>query len=69
MRKLNGPSKNKSIPTKHKIGDIILLKEKNFWNLKQYPKVNGGIVVLDPYRRCKSFGWRFYSKSVSLIYT
>ena len=43
-------SKNKSIPTKHKIGDIIFVKkEKNSWNLKQYPKVNGGIVVLDPF--------------------
>ena len=31
-------------------GDIIFVKkENNFWNLKQYPKVNGGIVVLDPY--------------------
>ena len=30
------------------VGDIIFVKkEKNFWSLKQYPKVNGGIVVLD----------------------
>ncbi len=32
------------------IGDIILVKKENdIWNLKQYPKVNGGIVVIDPY--------------------
>ena len=24
-------------------------KEKNKWLLKQYPKVNGGIVVIDPF--------------------
>ncbi|MDC0488895.1 PBP1A family penicillin-binding protein [Pelagibacteraceae bacterium] len=42
--------KNKSIPDRYKIGDIIFVKkEKNSWSLKQYPKVNGGIVVLDPY--------------------
>ena len=34
----------------HKIGDIIFIKkENNVWTLKQYPKVNGGIVVLDPF--------------------
>ena len=42
--------KNKLIKDVHKIGDIIFVKkEKNFWLLKQYPKVNGGIVVLDPF--------------------
>jgi penicillin-binding protein 1A len=42
--------KNKSIQNIHKIGDIIFVKkENNFWFLKQYPKVNGGIVVLDPF--------------------
>ena len=42
--------KNKLIPDKHNIGDIIFVKkENNYWSLKQYPKVNGGIVVLDPY--------------------
>ena len=41
---------NKEIRDKHKIGDIFFVKkEVNFWNLKQYPKVNGGIVVLDPF--------------------
>ena len=33
-----------------KTGDVIFVKkEKNSWDLKQYPKVNGGIVVIDPY--------------------
>ncbi len=42
--------KSKSIKDVHKTGDIIFVKkEKNFWKLKQYPKVNGGIVVLDPF--------------------
>ncbi len=42
--------KNKSIKNIHKIGDIIFVKkENNFWLLKQYPKVNGGIVVLNPF--------------------
>ena len=41
---------NKEIRDKHKIGDIFFVKkESNYWNLKQYPKVNGGIVVLDPF--------------------
>ncbi len=43
-------SKNKTVKDKFKIGDIIFVKkEKNVWTLRQYPKVNGGIVVLDPY--------------------
>ena len=43
-------SKNKSIKNKFKIGDIIFVKKnKNLWSLKQYPKVNGGIVPIDPY--------------------
>ena len=34
----------------HKVGDIIFVKkEKNQWIIKQYPKVNGGIVAIDPY--------------------
>ncbi len=42
--------KNKFIKDRHNIGDFIFVKkEKNSWTLKQYPKVNGGIVVLDPY--------------------
>ncbi len=42
--------KNKSISDRHNIGDIVFVKKmNNIWSLKQYPKVNGGIVVLDPY--------------------
>ncbi len=42
--------KKKLIEDIHKIGDIIFVKkEKNNWLLKQYPKVNGGIVVLEPF--------------------
>ncbi len=42
--------KNKLIKDVHKIGDIIFVKkENNIWLLKQYPKVNGGIVVLQPF--------------------
>ena len=33
-----------------KVGDIIFTKkENNVWKIKQYPKVNGGIIVLDPF--------------------
>ena len=43
-------SKNKTILDRFKIGDILFVKkEKNNWKLKQYPKVNGGIIVLEPY--------------------
>ncbi len=43
-------SKKKNVSDKFKIGDIILLKQtNNNWFIKQYPKVNGGIVILDPY--------------------
>ena len=45
-----------SIPQKkllqdvHEIGDLIFVKkENNQWKLKQYPKVNGGIVILNPF--------------------
>jgi penicillin-binding protein 1A len=42
--------KNKSISDKYSKGDIIFIKkENNNWSLKQYPKVNGGIVILDPF--------------------
>ncbi len=41
---------NKLIKDVHKVGDVLFLKkEKNLWKIKQYPKVNGGIVVLDPF--------------------
>tara|TARA_B100000941_G_scaffold290838_1_gene275169 strand:+ start:2031 stop:4370 length:2340 start_codon:yes stop_codon:yes gene_type:complete len=34
-----------------KVGDIIYVKDldKSFYSLKQLPKINGGIVVMDPY--------------------
>ena len=42
--------KKKLIKDIHNEGDIIFVKkENNTWYLKQYPKVNGGIVVLDPF--------------------
>ena len=42
--------KTKTIKDVHKVGDIIFVKKINdFWKLKQYPRVNGGIVVLDPH--------------------
>jgi penicillin-binding protein 1A len=42
--------KGKSISDKLNVGDIIFVKKENKnWTLKQYPKVNGGIVALDPY--------------------
>ena len=43
-------SKGKNISEKYNIGDIIFIKKNNTsWSLKQYPKVDGGIVALDPY--------------------
>ncbi len=43
-------SNKKTIFDRFNIGDIIFVKKENDnWDLKQYPKVNGGIVVLDPY--------------------
>jgi penicillin-binding protein 1A len=33
-----------------KVGDVIYVKKlKNKFSLKQIPKINGGIVVMDPY--------------------
>ena len=41
---------NKSLKDAHQIGDILFVKkENNRWKIKQYPRVNGGIVVLDPF--------------------
>ncbi len=41
---------NKTTKDIHEIGDIFFVKKKsNIWLLKQYPKVNGGIVILDPF--------------------
>ena len=52
--------KNKTISDKHEVGDIVFVsKEKDIWKLKQYPKVNGGIVAIRPtHWRCKGFSWR-----------
>tara|TARA_B110000211_G_scaffold197042_1_gene226362 strand:+ start:3016 stop:5364 length:2349 start_codon:yes stop_codon:yes gene_type:complete len=42
--------KKKTVFDKFNIGDLIFIKKINgVWDLKQYPQVNGGIVVLDPY--------------------
>ena len=46
--------KKKTIQDIFKIGDIIFIKKQNkSWKIKQYPKVNGGIVILDPSEMCK----------------
>ena len=40
----------KNINDFFKLGDFIFVKKnKNYWKLKQYPKVNGGIVALNPF--------------------
>ncbi len=42
--------KKKTITDKLKVGDIIFVKKVGTrWKLKQYPRVNGGIVALDPF--------------------
>ena len=48
---LNGHSvKKKTIKDVHKLEILFFIKkENNKWKIKQYPKVNGGIVVLDPF--------------------
>ena len=53
--------KKKLIKDIHKIGDIVFVKKENdIWLLKQYPKVNGGIVILDPFTgQCLGISWRF----------
>ena len=43
-------SKKKSLSDVYKVGDIIFVKNENkIWKIKQYPKINGGIVVIDPF--------------------
>ncbi len=51
LKKLKWAIPNKKeISDRFNVGDIIFVKkEKDVWDLKQYPKVNGGIVVLDPF--------------------
>ena len=42
--------RKKKISDRFKIGDIIFVKKREgSWSSKQYPKVNGGIIVLDPF--------------------
>ncbi len=42
--------KSKGLKEVFELGDIVLVNKKNNkWELKQYPKVNGGIVALNPY--------------------
>ena len=42
--------KKKELKDNFKVGDIIFVKKNNKnYNLKQYPKVNGAIIVLDPF--------------------
>ena len=44
-------TRKKSFEDLLKLNDIIYVQKikKNKWNLKQLPKINGGIVVMDPY--------------------
>ena len=42
--------RNKKFNDRFKIGDLIFVKkDKSDWLIKQYPKVNGGIIVIDPF--------------------
>ena len=42
--------KKKNATSVHSVGDIIFVKKiKNIWNIKQYPRVNGGIVAINPF--------------------
>ena len=42
--------RNKKFNERFKIGDLIFIKkDKSDWLIKQYPKVNGGIIVIDPF--------------------
>ncbi len=42
---------NKNLDDVYEVGDILFVKkEKNIWKIKQYPTVNGGIVILDPFK-------------------
>ncbi len=49
-QKLKWAVRNKSVYDVFEKGDVIFVKKNNnFWELKQYPIVNGGIVVIDPF--------------------
>ena len=48
--KLQWAVKNKSIIKVLKVGDVVYVKKNySYWELKQYPKVNGAIVAIDPF--------------------
>jgi len=51
LKKLKWAIPNKkTIFDRFNVGDIIFVKKENdIWDLKQYPKVNGGIVAIEPY--------------------
>ncbi len=50
LKNLKWTLRKKKIQERFKLGDLLFVKkEKNAWHLKQYPKVNGGIVAIDPY--------------------
>ena len=50
LKDISWTLKKKKIEEVYDIGDIIFVKkENNMWKVKQYPKVNGGIIVLDPF--------------------
>ena len=49
LKDLKWTLNKKQINENFKIGDVIFVKQqKTSWSIKQYPKVNGGIIVLDP---------------------
>ncbi len=49
-QKLKWAVRNKSMFDVFEKGDVIFVKKnKNLWELKQYPTVNGGIVAIDPF--------------------
>ena len=40
----------KTIEDFYQVGDILFVKKiNNIWKIKQYPKVNGGIIVINPF--------------------
>ena len=61
--------RKKTVSERHNIGDLIFVKKQNDnWLLKQYPKVNGGIIALDPYSGdVKALVGGFNFKSRNLI--
>jgi len=64
-------NKKKQINENFKIGDVIFVKQqKNSWSIKQYPKVNGGIIVLDPFNgdiKALAGGFNFKSSEFNRV--